>query len=111
MTTWREKAKKYRNVQSEELTKLPKAPFVSFGSESPGDIPEFFEVGEPANEPAAMTARSAQVTCETCRHFRPDQINPPAGVGICAAGVGHLSIGRALHPMAPRYCAGHEVAG
>ncbi|MBK8068762.1 MAG: hypothetical protein IPK27_14385 [Rhodanobacteraceae bacterium] len=51
------------------------------------------------------------VTCETCRHFRPDPINPPAGVGICAAGVAHLSIGRALHPMAPRYCAGHEVAG
>jgi hypothetical protein len=51
------------------------------------------------------------VACETCRHFRPDPINPPAGVGICAAGVGHLSIGRALHPMAPRYCAGHEVAG
>lgn len=51
MSTWREKAKKLRNVQSDELTKLPKAPFVSFGSESPDDIPDFFGPSAAANEP------------------------------------------------------------
>jgi hypothetical protein len=51
VSTWREKAKKLRNVQSDELTKLPKAPFVSFGSESPDDIPDFFGPSAAANDP------------------------------------------------------------
>lgn len=57
--------------------------------------------------PEACATIVQLVTCETCRHFRPDPINPPAGVGTCAAGVGQLSIGRALHPMAVRRCASH----
>jgi hypothetical protein len=44
------------------------------------------------------------VTCEGCRHFLPDPVNPAAGAGACAIGKGMESIGPALHPMAPRYC-------
>ena len=28
------------------------------------------------------------VTCEGCRHFTPDTINPAAGMGVCGAGKG-----------------------
>jgi hypothetical protein len=28
------------------------------------------------------------VTCESCRHFNPDTINPTAGMGACGAGKG-----------------------
>jgi hypothetical protein len=28
------------------------------------------------------------VACESCRHFTPDTINPPAGIGTCGAGKG-----------------------
>lgn len=35
------------------------------------------------------------VTCEGCRYFTPDAINPPAGVGVCGAGKGmHYSMTR-----------------
>lgn len=29
------------------------------------------------------------VACENCRHFRPDFVNPPAGIGRC--GLGHVN--------------------
>lgn len=51
-----------------------------------------------------------QVTCETCAHFIPDAINPEAGVGQCRAGVGEMSVGVSLHPMALRLCSGHQAA-
>ena len=28
------------------------------------------------------------ITCESCRHFQPDTINPGAGMGVCAEGHG-----------------------
>lgn len=34
--------------------------------------------------------------CEDCRHFTPDPINPPAGVGTCRVGLGGFHAG-ALH--------------
>jgi len=38
------------------------------------------------------------VNCESCRHFNPDTINPPAGMGVCGAGKG-------MHwPMARHTC-------
>lgn len=43
-------------------------------------------------------------TCEHCRHFRPDRINPPAGLGSCAKQ--HL----ARYPAQPHYCRDHEKA-
>lgn len=61
----------------------------------------------PVAEPPAV---ARLVTCETCSHFVRNSVNPAAGVGACGAGVGHLSIGRALHPMAPRYCTSHHQA-
>jgi hypothetical protein len=36
--------------------------------------------------------------CEGCRHFAPDPINPPAGMGQCMKGSGYW------HPMAPHLC-------
>lgn len=48
------------------------------------------------------------VTCESCQHFQHDPINPPAGVGTCREGVGHLSVGSSLHPMAQRQCDHHK---
>ena len=68
-----------------------------------GKVAQQHPVAEP---PAAARL----VTCETCSHFVRDSVNPAAGVGACGAEVGHLSIVRALHPMAPRYCGGHGVA-
>lgn len=50
----------------------------------------------------------AAVTCGSCEHFQSDEINPTAGAGVCGAGVGHLSIGKSLHPMAPRNCDHHR---
>jgi hypothetical protein len=42
------------------------------------------------------------VTCEGCRHFTPDTINPAAGMGTCGAGKG-------MHwPMARHTCADHR---
>lgn len=29
-----------------------------------------------------------RVTCGTCKHFRPDSVNPDAGIGACAEGHG-----------------------
>lgn len=37
-------------------------------------------------------------TCALCRHFRPDQVNPPAGIGDCAKGHG------SHYPMAKHWC-------
>lgn len=43
------------------------------------------------------------VTCEDCRHFTPDTINPPAGMGVCGAGKG-------MHwPMQRHACADHSM--
>jgi hypothetical protein len=43
-------------------------------------------------------------TCDHCRHFTPDRINPPAGMGHCAKGQGMW------HPAAPHWCKQHEPA-
>ncbi|SEJ55486.1 hypothetical protein [Frateuria terrea] len=43
-------------------------------------------------------------TCERCVHFRPDPINPEAGMGSCAKGNGYW------HPSAPHLCKQHEPA-
>lgn len=52
------------------------------------------------------------VTCESCRHFTRDAVNPRAGIGSCAAGAWADSqpagyLGRTLppYPRAERYCA------
>ncbi len=43
------------------------------------------------------------VTCEGCRHFTPDMINPPSGMGVCGAGNG-------MHyPMQRHACADHST--
>jgi hypothetical protein len=57
-----------------------------------------------------LPASRRLVCCETCVHFVPDTVNPEAGVGQCLAGVGAESEGVSLHPMALRFCDGHEVA-
>jgi len=36
------------------------------------------------------------VACESCRHFTPDTLNPPAGMGVCGTGKGMHWAG-ALH--------------
>lgn len=41
-------------------------------------------------------------TCEHCIHYRPDPINPPAGMGQCQKGNGYW------HPMAPHLCKQRE---
>lgn len=184
MSTWLERARKMVGAPSSELTKLPKAPFVSFGSESTRDIRDFstipaevlerFATGRgidwtaaysqmiegdveaggaqlaadsgdgverssvacwmrllaeratPAYEPRPNGYRAngtgldaygrplpparASVTCGSCQNFQHDPINPPAGAGICGAGVAELSTGPALHPMAPRWCDHHSTA-
>ncbi|MGP1609500.1 MAG: hypothetical protein ACTS5G_02255, partial [Burkholderiales bacterium] len=43
------------------------------------------------------------VTCGGCRHFTPDAINPPAGMGVCGAGNG-------THwPMQRHACGDHST--
>jgi hypothetical protein len=55
-----------------------------------------------------LTSACQVVTCGSCQHFQHDPINPPAGVGACREGVGHLSVGSSLHPMAARLCDHHK---
>jgi len=43
------------------------------------------------------------VTCEGCRHFTPDTINPTAGMGTCGAGKG------VHYPMALHICGSHTT--
>jgi len=38
--------------------------------------------------PKSRSFPRPSVCCEGCRHFRPDSINPPAGLGSCSAGHG-----------------------
>lgn len=44
------------------------------------------------------------VQCEACIHFRPDEINPVAGLGWCEL----RKIAR--YPAAPHYCRQYEAA-
>jgi hypothetical protein len=43
-------------------------------------------------------------TCDLCRHFQRDHINPEAGMGRCLIGLGMW------HPMAPHRCAKREAS-
>jgi hypothetical protein len=52
----------------------------------------------PARAPIPPT-----VTCEGCRLFIRDPINPAAGMGDCERGQGRW------HPMAPHYCRKREA--
>jgi hypothetical protein len=46
----------------------------------------------------AAAPRRVPLTCEGCRYFVPDPINPPAGLGDC-------SNGRGMHyPSQPHHC-------
>lgn len=51
----------------------------------------------------AATVRRPVPTCEGCRHFTRDPINPAAGMGDCLRGQG------SWHPMAPHYCRKREA--
>jgi hypothetical protein len=42
--------------------------------------------------------------CKNCIHYRPDPINPPAGMGQCQQGHGYW------HPSAPHLCRDEEVS-
>ena len=42
------------------------------------------------------------ITCNTCRYFRPDDINPPAGLGWCPL----RKVAR--YPEQPHYCKQRE---
>lgn len=48
----------------------------------------------------ALSARPAYraPSCAGCRAFTPDRLNPTAGVGTCAKGMG------GWHAAAPHYC-------
>lgn len=39
-----------------------------------------------------------KITCEACRHFIRDTVNPAAGMGACAV------LHDGWHPAAPHYC-------
>jgi hypothetical protein len=47
-----------------------------------------------------------RVTCDTCRHFQPNPINPAQGIGACTVGAGRT--GPCLWPMARRWCGSHQ---
>lgn len=44
-----------------------------------------------------------RVRCEQCKHYEPDPINPPAGVGDCLVGAGAQQR-RSLWPGVDRQC-------
>lgn len=52
---------------------------------------------------AGGTIPRPPVTCEGCRHFTPDAINPPAGMGVCNAGKG------VHYPMVRHTCGIHST--
>lgn len=45
-------------------------------------------------------------TCEHCRHFHPDRINPPAGIGRCM----HPARHGYFYPAQKHHCRDHEDA-
>lgn len=51
----------------------------------------------------AATVRRPVPTCEGCRHFVPGAINPGAGMGRCARGLG------SHWPMQPHRCRQREA--
>ena len=51
---------------------------------------------------AGGTLPRPRVTCETCAHYRPDTVNPAAGVGGCASGHG------THYPMQRHGCGDHK---
>lgn len=44
------------------------------------------------------------ITCEHCRHFQPDTVNPVSGMGRCL----HLARHGFWHPDAPHVCRDRE---
>ena len=46
---------------------------------------------------------TATVTCEDCRYFRRDDINPEVGLGFCTLRK------FAKYPLAPHYCRQREA--
>lgn len=47
------------------------------------------------------------ITCELCIYFRPDRINPAAGLGTCT----HPARDDAWFPNAPHFCRHREEKG
>ncbi len=71
--------------------------------------------GHPTLPEASETCLKTQnpgisiVRCGNCRHFIPDSINPPAGIGDCEAGAWQPRQNMPLqYPMAPRRCETYE---
>jgi hypothetical protein len=59
-----------------------------------------------ARRKAGQAIPRPPVTCETCRHYIADLLNPPAGIGRCAAW------GKPAHyPMRPHMCPTHRAKG
>lgn len=44
------------------------------------------------------------VTCEDCRFFERDTINPPAGIGLCRNRRQTNAFHSGHYPSAPHYC-------
>lgn len=53
--------------------------------------------------PPAEAARPSASTCEGCRHFQPDAINPVSGLGWCEL----RKVAR--YPMQEHWCRRREV--
>lgn len=118
MSTWREKAKKLLDSLSGELTKLTKAPFGSFGSESSGHISIFKPQIAAANDPPVTgygtgcdTYRrplAPLVQCGECVNFIRNRDNFEAGIGTCKLGEPDLG-GWPYFPGARRCCLAFEA--
>lgn len=47
-----------------------------------------------------------KITCDDCKHFVRDRINPPAGIGTCGHPKRKEQVG--FYPMEKHLCRAHE---
>ena len=58
----------------------------------------------PAGAPSQPLAPTPKVCCRDCRHFEPDSINPPSGLGDCRINAKRWQGQPPLYPFAKRDC-------
>lgn len=126
-----ERLKKLQDGPGGAVSKVPKPPFGAYGTPSPGTYGNFnpsvtygschskalsdrpsskTEIPEPPTPGSAKSAENPQVVslvhCRDCKHFKPDPINPPAGMGRCRV---NADGDRPSFPKAPRRCKSFEI--
>lgn len=130
-----ERLKKLEGAPDGEVSKVPKAPFGTYGTPEPGASRNFQASGtsggchlkalsrppnpggENSRRPRVGTGISDKrvvplVRCRDCQHFEPDHVNPAQGIGRCRIGAAGDPADRDYrqpYPANPRRCDQFEI--